>query len=201
VFVSITTLAELKNTGGFRAGSCIVMSTLLLGLYYLFFSGAPHFYGRYLSPFMLISIVLAGIALARVDRFGQIVRLGALIPLGLIAALSILGYQLQIGVSRSPFYNDQLQLIEARVPHSDAVSAGQSGTIGYFRDRVVNLDGKVNAEALRYRGRMWEYLEQRQIAWYCDWATGFLGPSPAANGWSMVARRGDFLLYHHAEAP
>jgi hypothetical protein len=90
-----------------------------------------------------------------------------------------------------------LCLIEAYVPRSDVVSAGQSGTIGYFRDHVVNLDGKVNTEALHYRSNMWEYLERRNIAWYCDWASGSLGPDPAANGWTMVAKRGQFLLYQH----
>jgi hypothetical protein len=197
IFFSRATFADLKDTSAFRMGGVICVSTLLLALYYLLFSGAPHFYGRYLAPLMLVSIPLAGIALAYVNRFGHLLRFLVLSSLALIAALSILGYHFQIGVSKSPFYNDQLQLIEASVPRSEVVSAGQSGTIGYFRDRVVNLDGKVNPEALHYRHAMWEYLKARNIAWYCDWASGFLGPDPAANGWTVVGRRGSFLLYHY----
>jgi hypothetical protein len=194
-----TAFSDMKTTNAFRIGGVITISTAILGLYYLLFSGAPHFYGRYLSPFMLISIVVAAITLAQVDRFHNLIRFAVLIPLVLIAAASILGYQFQVGVSKSPFYNDQLQLIEASVPHAETVSAGQSGTIGYFRDHVVNLDGKVNAEALHYRNNMWKYLENRNIAWYCDWSSGFLGPDPAANGWTVVGRRGSFLLYHHSK--
>ena len=41
------------------------------------------------------------------------------------------------------------------------VGARQTGTLGYFRPRVVNLDGKVNGDALRARaaGRLRAYLD------------------------------------------
>jgi hypothetical protein len=191
------TFPQIKDTNAVRLGSVLVLSTALLGVYYLFFSGAIHFYGRYLAPWMLAAIPFAAIVLVQIHRFRPLVCFIALAPIALIAAISILGWHLQRDVSKSPFYNDQLQLIAAYVPPSDAVSAGQSGTIGYFRDHVVNLDGKVNSEALGYRSNMWEYLERRNIAWYCDWASGWLGPDPAANGWTVVAKRGAFQLYHH----
>jgi ABC-type sugar transport system permease subunit len=146
---------------------------------------------------MLVAIPLAAIVLAQLDRFRYLVRFAILTPVALIAVISILGWQFQAGISKSPFYNDQLQLIEAHVPRDEAVSASQSGTIGYFREQVVNLDGKVNPEALFYRSNMWEYLERRNIAWYCDWASEFLGPDPAANGWTVIAKRGAFVLYQH----
>jgi hypothetical protein len=190
---------QLKDTDTAHMAIVLVLSTSLLGLYYLFFSGAPHFYGRYLAPFMLVAIPMTAITLAQLDHFRHLVHAAVLAPIALIAVISILGWHLQRGVSRSPFYNEQLQLIEAYVPPADTVSAGQSGTIGYFRDRVVNLDGKVNAEALQYRGHMWEYLERRNIAWFCDWPSGYLGPDPAANGWTVVAKRGPFVLYHRSD--
>jgi hypothetical protein len=191
------TLPQMRDSRMIHIGSVLVLSTSLLSLYYLFFSGAVHFYGRYLAPFMLVAIPLTAIVLTQMQRFHHLVRFAILPALALIAAISILGWQLQTGVSKSPFYNDQLQLIQAHVPHNDTVSASQSGTIGYFRDHVVNLDGKVNAQALPYRSHMWEYLERRNIAWYCDWASEFLGPDPAANGWAVIAKRGAFVLYQH----
>jgi len=131
------------------------------------------------------------------DRFRHLISFGILTPLALIAVISIFGWHFQIGAAKNPFYNDQLQLIDAYVPLDDTIGAGQSSTIGYFRAHVVNLDGKVNSEALPYHNNMWEYLERRNITWYCDWASGFLGPNPAANGWKVMAKRGSFVLYHH----
>lgn len=194
-----TTYPQVKNTSTFRMGVIIASSTFLLGFYYLFFSGAPHFYGRYLTPLMLVAIALAASALAQIDRFRSLPVI-VLAPIALIAGISVLGWHFQIGVSQSPFYRDQLHLIETYVPQTDVVSAGQSGTIGYFRDRVVNLDGKVNAEALQNRDNMELYLERRHISWYCDWTSSFLGTDPAANGWTVVAKRGDFALYHRDSA-
>jgi hypothetical protein len=185
-----------KDSRAIRMGGVIAVSTLLLGLYYLLTSGAVHFYGRYLAPLMLVSVIgqRAGTGESIRGRHG----FTALVPISLVAVLSIIGYHFPTGKSKSPFYNDQLQLIASNVPSTESVSAGQSGTIGYFREHVVNLDGKVNPEALHYRHNTWEYLKARNIRWYCDWSSEFLGPDPAANGWVAVGQRGAFLLYHHA---
>ena len=91
------------------------------------------------------------------------------------------------------------------VPPGDEVAAGQSGTLGFFRERVVNPDGKVNREALAYQANMGDYLRRRGVKWFVDWqhyAERYLGPDPAAHGWRLVATRADFRLYRHgADAP
>lgn len=191
-----TIYPHIRHSNTAHFSRVLLTSTAILCLYYLLSSGAPHFYGRYLTPFMLLSIPLAGLALANLPRFRGLATLGVVGPILLIAMVSIVGYHLQRGVSKSPFYNDQLQLIASYVPPTDVVGAAQSGTIGYFRDRVVNLDGKVNAEAIPYRDTMWVYLENEGITWFCDWSTTWLGPDPEANGWTPVGRRGQFVLYH-----
>ena len=76
------------------------------------------------------------------------------------------------------------------------MGAGQSGTIGYFRDNVVNLDGKVNIDAIIYRNNMQEYLRRQNIIWYCDWDSKYLGVNPEMNGWFIVEKKGAFTLYH-----
>lgn len=174
----------------------LFFSSMLLGGYYLFYSGAVHFYGRYLSPIMLLSIPMTAICLTLVRRYANMAYIASIVPLFGIAIASIIGWQAQVGVSRSPFYTNQLQLIAYYVPTDELVGAGQSGTIGYFRDKVINLDGKVNASALLYKTNMWKYLEQQNIVWYCDWDSTFLGADPMANGWKTVATKGPFTLYH-----
>jgi hypothetical protein len=63
-------------------------------------------------------------------------------------------------------------LIRRNVPHGQAAGALQSGTLGYFRDHIVNLDGKVNRDIVRYPGQpatIPDYLREQGIMWYCDW--------------------------------
>jgi len=59
------------------------------------------------------------------------------------------------------------------VPDSAWVAAPQSGTLGFFHDRTINLDGKVNPAALAVRradGSVTRYvLEKREIEYLADW--------------------------------
>jgi hypothetical protein len=70
--------------------------------------------------------------------------------------------------------------------------------LGFRRAYVVNVDGKVNAEALEWRGRIREYLDTRDIGWFADstWYVEInLGLRPEENGWRLVDSEGDFRLY------
>jgi len=55
-------------------------------------------------------------------------------------------------------------------PH-EWVGAIQSGTVGYFHDRTINLDGKVNPEALvaRQEDRLIQYVIDKKIDYLVDW--------------------------------
>ena len=107
------------------------------------------------------------------------------------------------GFSGNAVFHDQVALVRAHVPPGERVAAGQTGTLGFFRDRVVNLDGKVNRAALAWQARMWDYLAQEHVVWFCDWqdyVERYLGPDPAAHGWRLVESRADFHLYRYAGA-
>ena len=86
--------------------------------------------------------------------------------------------------------------------------SGQTGTLGYFHPRVVNLDGKVNRDALAYQEHMWDYLRAQNIKWFIDWphyVRKYLGvplddqdvPLKAANGWRFVAEQNYFYVYEY----
>ena len=52
------------------------------------------------------------------------------------------------------------------------VGAPQSGTLGYFHDRTINLDGKVNPLALQARqdNRLFHYIvNDTPIEYIADW--------------------------------
>jgi len=99
-------------------------------------------------------------------------------------------------------YTDQLGLVKHYVPDEEYVAAANSGTLGYFRERVVNLDGKVNPDALKFKNKIGVYLKEREIPWFCDWpdvATRCLGKNPGKHGWSLMGKKGSFELYHYDE--
>ncbi len=92
----------------------------------------------------------------------------------------------------------QLQLVREHVPDEDWVAAGQSGTLGFFRPHVLNMDGKVNPEAHAYAGHGTDYLRAKGVRWFVDWewyVHRALGPEPERLGWVKIAERRNFLLY------
>ena len=97
---------------------------------------------------------------------------------------------------------DQVALVADSVPPDETVAAGQTGALGFFRSHVVNLDGKVNDDALAYQDHMWDYLRQNNIRWFADESDYFhyLGSDPAAMGWRVVGTRGTFTLFHYEGA-
>jgi hypothetical protein len=130
-----------------------------------------------------------------------VVQGAAVVALGSTAIVSAASWNVQAGASRNGFYHEQLRLIEDHVPPADAVGAFQSGTIGYFRDRVLNLDGKVNGEALRRRGDSQAYVAERGVNWFCDWEGPFAGSGSPPGVWLPVATRGAFVLYRRGRSP
>lgn len=167
-------------------------------VWYAGFFWAVHFYGRYLAPLALLGAAAAARALAfaveRAPRLGWTLAVCLWLQALGFAALCHTGR----GFGGSEWYRDQLALVAERVPAAAKVAAGQSGTLGYFRDRVVNLDGKVNPEALRRSGDMPAYLEELGVRWCCDWPEYvhmYFGPDPTVHGWQRVASRSRFQLW------
>jgi hypothetical protein len=177
---------------------CLLLATLALLLWYTASSFAFWFYARYLSPLLLLgTLVLARLLLAASSRWPAVV----------VLLVGVLGWSVPYDVlesHRAPIekgnimYTDQLPLVEQHVPPQECVAALQSGTLGYFRDCVVNLDGKVNPAALAHRGDIWRYLDDRGVRWLCDWPLLFreyFGSRPDLQGWEAVETRNKFVLY------
>ncbi len=182
-----------------RAGrnfACILLAAYaaLVGYYWLTFF-ADWFYIRYFAPLSLLAFVYVPALLARAIPRVAPALAGAFGVL--VAVLLVLAWRGE-GVFGRSAHDVQVALAAANVPPEDVVAAGQSGTLGFKRANVVNVDGKVNAEALNWRGRMWEYLDARQIRWFVDsqwYVTNYLGADPAAHGWHKTAEDGEFALY------
>jgi hypothetical protein len=174
------------------------LTMLLLGLWYWLSSIAFWFYSRYLAPASLPVAVALGLALSSL-LLRRPVLLAATAPLAVVpvAVLAVLAWA-GLGIYGNMMFWDQVLLVRALVPEADTVAAGQSGTLNFFRPRVVNLDGKVNPEVFAFHDHLWDYLAQKKIYWFVDWpwyAERALGSDPDAHGWKQVASRGNFLLY------
>jgi hypothetical protein len=195
---------------------CFLVALAALVVYYAASFIAYWFFYRYFAPAALFAFVLAPILWARIatssrEPGSQVFEVAlALVLTAHIAVLAIWA-QTGKGLGGNTVYHDQVALVEEHVPDEDEVAAGQSGTLGFFRDRVVNTDGKVNREALAYQDRMWEYLRQRNIKWFVDWphyVNKYLGvplgpdekPAETANGWRLVEERNYFYLYEYVGA-
>ena len=157
------------------------MSVLLIGYYGLLF-GAPHFVGRYYFPFSpfsaLFSAVLIIVAYDRwlaPRRWGRPLAIAA----GAGALLVVMGLQARFYRKGDDHMHFQVVAwVQKNVPDSTWIGAVQTGTLGFFHDRTINLDGKVNPEAMRARDadKVLDYVvdhefgpERARIEYLTDW--------------------------------
>jgi hypothetical protein len=179
-------------------GAVLTAAMAALALYYGLSFIAYWFYYRYLFPVALIASVLiawwaAPIALARPRAAVALLAL-LCAPAAISAVMAQHGRTLHV----ETVYWEQLALIDEQVPAGDIVAAGQAGTLGYFRARTVNVDGKVNREAIPYQDRMWDYLAQHDVRWFADWpfyVEKYLGADPPQHGWHQAGQKGYWQLW------
>jgi hypothetical protein len=147
----------------------------LVGYYGLFF-GADHFLSRYLAPFAPLLIVAALAAAMDLGRvLGQWAR-PTLFPGiygfgGLALSLLLLGRLLLPG-SVDQGHSQVVAWVGENVSEDTWIGAVQTGTLGYWHDRTINLDGKVNPAALDARrtdGHVLRYVVESDIEYIVDW--------------------------------
>ncbi len=149
-----------------------LISIYLIGLscFYGLYFGADYFIARYLFPISAFFTLLWAIT---------IVRLWQIIP---SVAVRYSFITLFIGITFTlvmrTYFKETLQphfqateWVEKHVKPNEWVGAIQSGTVGYFHDRTINLDGKVNPEALaaRQEDRLIQYVIDKKIDYLVDW--------------------------------
>ena len=150
----------------------------MLGGYYGLFFGAAWFVSRYLSAltpiFAVIAVYLVWLTLARQPFGRRSLPFGVAGVLGLALAISVglAARQYQSGVSNG--HRQVVEWVQGNVDDRTWVGAVQTGTLGYFHDRTLNLDGKVNPKALRAvveTGQVLTYvLDDTPINVLADWS-------------------------------
>ena len=155
----------------------LLFGTMLGGYYGLFF-GAAWFVSRYLSAltpiFAVMAVYLVWSTLARRPFGRRGLSFGASGLLGLALAISVAyaARHHQSGVSNG--HRQVVEWVRDNVDDRVWVGAVQTGTLGYFHDRTLNLDGKVNPKALRAvveTGQVMTYvLDETPIEVLADWS-------------------------------
>jgi len=167
---------------------------VLCAIYVLFFSSG-HFYPRYFAPLWLLwTMALAGAAATALVGCGPPVR--RRVFLGVAAGLSTL-FAVQIGYTVHRAHVSNTHLFSAFYVRQHGASLGrvgafQSGIIGYLNEGTINLDGKVDGDALRWgrAGHLECYLQAKGVTTIIDWPDMISGGriSPAFVEGSMRLR-------------
>jgi hypothetical protein len=170
----------------FAVGACLLAA---LSAYYGAYFGAAHFLDRYFFP---LSPLLALLTVAMLLAFGgrrqpTWQRAGrALLGIAALSAATLLDGRLYAKGERHMHF----QVVDwtvHNVAEATWVAAVQTGTLGFFHERTVNLDGKVNPQALAMLllDRIPEYIVEsrwgqgrKSIDYIADWN--------GMKGWSSI---------------
>lgn len=173
--VSVFIFQVFRRHAGFRVAlaAYLVFGAMLAGYYGLYF-GASHFVSRYLAPvapFLIVAVVSVALELfERIPKQGRSVAYLAAVA-GLALSLVLL-VRLLLPGAKDHGHFQVVDWVRENVPETTWVGAVQTGTLGYWHDRTINLDGKVNPEALRARrqdGDVLEYVTDSKIDYLADW--------------------------------
>jgi hypothetical protein len=180
----------------------VLVSLYLLGFigFYGLYFGASHFIARYffpLSPFL--ALLWAAVVVWAWQRvpWQQVCYGFAALFIMVIIGLSVRSYLK--GNQHGHF--QVVEWVQQHVAKDVWVGAIQTGTLGYFHDRTINLDGKVNPEALEARKKngVIRYVIEGKINYLADWVgiAGWLNTDdPAITQKQRENRR---LLKQHFE--
>lgn len=169
-----------------RTGTAPVMATwgtgvIVLPLVYFTFFWAAHFYARYTAPIVVLCLVLTAACVAYVPE--QHRRLFALVAFGLMAIANVWAawdthHRGGIGDGHSVAAG----YVANHLPKDARIGAFQSGVVGYYNANVINLDGKVNVDALTAmrEKRVEEYVDAERIDYVIDWQGVIEGLMPRA---------------------
>ena len=174
--VLVTFWALLWRQGGAVAWAVTAYSLhgIALASYYGLFFGAPHFTSRYLAPLaplLIVAVLVVALSVFRRLPRGETIAAG--VGLGGMALSVLLLLRLLWPGAHEHEHFQVVRWVEENTTPATWVGAVQTGTLGYWHDRTINLDGKVNPEALQARitdGHVLGYVVDSRIDVIADWA-------------------------------
>lgn len=148
---------------------------VLLAIYYTFYFRAPHFIIRYLQPLRIVALLAWAVAASELlSNYSSGTRRWLTTSIAGGFVIVALGF----GANRYIAFYDKAEGPEfynmgawANSHSNERIGMLQSGITGFIAPNVVNLDGKVNAEALRahQHGQLGEYIRKEGFTYIADW--------------------------------
>jgi len=174
-FVSVVVVALRRSHSSMmlRAGASVLGFATLLALYYGLFFGAGWFLSRYMFPLTPFVAIAWGAGLLALTRLRAPLRRGLGAAFLAVVFVSSSGHGYRLHARGTKHQHDQVvNWARENVANEQWIAAIQSGTLGFFHDRVLNLDGKVSPEALaaRQADRIPAYVEAKRADFLVDWA-------------------------------
>ena len=140
----------------------------LAPVYFIAFS-AWWFYGRYTAPLLVVTIPTLAVLATRASRSFTALP-AAMLTLSPVLFVVLAGIQLHSGrmILDLPI---NAGFVRNQVDNTLLVGAYQTGTVGFFNQNVINLDGKVDAQALyaRTHGGIGTYIDSQHIDVLVEW--------------------------------
>jgi hypothetical protein len=151
-----------------------LLTAFVVAFYGTYF-GAPYFMSRYLAVLSPVLAIFGVIAAYRVLDLVPVNSRRTLLT-AMVSVVIAFTIGLNVRLYRSGLTaHEHFQVVtwvRNHVPPETWVGAPQSGTLGYFHDRTINLDGKVDPDALRARlrdGDVISYVLRSKIVYLVDW--------------------------------
>lgn len=150
----------------------LALFALALIVYYTLFFGSPHFMSRYLLPErVLVGVLTIPLLYEIYDVSTRLTRRLFIVAIG--ASMILTAHYSSWDYTGKPGNSTvcRVDWIKRNCTNGERIAMFQSGTAGYLCDNVTNLDGKVNALALRalQRGTLSEYLIEQRFDVLMDW--------------------------------
>lgn len=160
---------EFRKMLPWRDLSFFPLFLLGLLLFYVLYFNVEWYMNRYLIPVSIAAVVVLSSVLDRLrDRYTVLVLAGGIL---FNLAVTVSTYS----GSYNPMYLYHWGWVRENVSDDTWVGASQSGTLGYFHDRTINIDGKVNTEIFGLpEGQFGRYLESRGVSYFLEWEESFI---------------------------
>jgi hypothetical protein len=198
VLAGAGTVLAWRRLGPDRRAVTLVFALFAAGLlaFYVLFFRAPHFLRRYLFPLSPFLALAWGTAAAGLwDRLAasRLRLAGPVLAALLLANFAVRDALLVRGRWRQDSFFRAVEWVDGRLDADTWVGAFQSGTLGFFHDRTINLDGKVNPDALRaiQQRRQAAYVVGSPIQYVLDWASIL---EPWSRSDAVLSRHFDWVL-------
>ncbi|GMW00913.1 MAG: hypothetical protein AMXMBFR84_20500 [Candidatus Hydrogenedentota bacterium] len=165
--------ASQTEPGVRRLIGVFVLYGVLLSTFYGLFFGAGHFMGRYLfplSPFMAILWAVFVVHLLGKFSASKMRWAAGIVMSCVVVAVALQNIRIYSNGANQAHWQ-VVKWVQENAGEDAWIGAVQSGTLGYFHDRTINLDGKVNPEALNARlaQSIPAYVASSDITYLADW--------------------------------